>query len=62
MPSGCCPSCGGIFVLWLEELSKSAYVIYYRCETCAHVCDVPQNDPDAAPHHVTPLPAELDSE
>jgi hypothetical protein len=44
MPNGCCPTCGGIFVRWLEELSKSAYVIYYRCETCAHVSDVPKND------------------
>jgi hypothetical protein len=62
MPNGCCPICGGIFVRWLEELSKSAYVIYYRCETCAHVWNVPKDDPDAAPHHVTPLLAELDPE
>jgi hypothetical protein len=62
MPSGCCPSCGGIFVRWLGELSKGAYVNYYRCESCAHVWDVPKDDPYAAPHHVTPLPAELASE
>jgi hypothetical protein len=49
-------------VRWLRELSKGAYVNYYRCESCAHVWDVPKDDPYAAPHHVTPLPAELASE
>jgi hypothetical protein len=61
MPNGCCPVCGGFFVRRLEELSKYAYVDYYRCAFCAHVWDVPKNDPHAAPHHVTPLPTELNS-
>jgi hypothetical protein len=58
MPISCCAVCCGIFVRWLEELSKKRLVIYCRCETCAHVWVVLKDDPGEVPHHMTPLPVD----
>jgi hypothetical protein len=50
-----CPACGSKHVQWLEDTSKDAYVDYYRCNDGGHVWSVPKDNPDAEPHHVTPL-------
>jgi hypothetical protein len=39
-------------------VSKDAQVDYYRCGECGHVWNVPKDNPDDPPHHVTPLPEE----
>jgi hypothetical protein len=39
-------------------VSKDAEVNYYRCGDCGHVWNVPKDNPDDPPRHVTRLPGE----
>ena len=46
-----CPECQNPG-LWLSDLSRNAYVDYYRCFTCAHVWTVPKEQCEPV-HDVT---------
>jgi hypothetical protein len=47
----------------LEEVTKIALVIYYRCVTCGHVWNIPKDMPDAPIKHVTEIePKHSDSD
>jgi hypothetical protein len=58
MPNSRCPVCPSKHVQWLSGLSKHAQADYCRCGDCGHVWNVPKDNPDDPPHHVTPLPEE----
>lgn len=53
MPAHSCPKCRQPAPRWLPETSKDATVNYYRCDECAHVWNIPKNDPDAIPKVIT---------
>jgi hypothetical protein len=53
-----CPACQSKHVQWLPGVSKDAEVNYYRCGDCGHVWNVPKDNPDDPPRHVTRLPGE----
>ena len=55
MPHRICPHCGktGRF---LEEITKVAFVEYYRCDACHQVWTHRKHDPDAPPQIVTVQP------
>jgi transposase-like protein len=58
MPHSRCPACQSTHVQWLPDVSKDAEVNYYRCGDCGHVWNVPKDNPDDPPRHVTRLPGE----
>ena len=37
-----CPACGSREVKCLTALSKDAHVDYFRCDSCAHVWNLPR--------------------
>ena len=61
MPHRVCPHCGKQGRL-LEEITKVAYVDYYRCDACFHVWTHRKDDPDAPPEHVTAPPKKTEPE
>ena len=50
-----CPVCDQPTPRRLDDVSKDAYVNYYRREACGHIWTVNEKDPNRF-HHVTPLP------
>lgn len=50
-----CPVCQQPEPRVLEDVSRIALVIYYRCGTCGHVWNVPKDMPDAPIKHVTEI-------
>ena len=60
MPHRICPHCSKIGRL-LEEITKVAWVEYYRCDTCFQVWTHRKDDPNALPRTVTERPTKPDA-